>query len=103
MIQMEFLSDVSGERLDVFLARQIENISRSHVQRLLAKGQIAVDGRVCKANYKLHLGERIICMLPPVGEASVLPEDLPLDVLYEDADIIVVNKARDGCSSSGRG
>ena len=94
MIQMEFLSDVSGERLDVFLARQIENISRSHVQRLLAKGQIAVDGRVCKANYKLHLGERIICMLPPVGEASVLPEDLPLDVLYEDADIIVVNKAR---------
>ena len=94
MIRMEFLSDVSGERLDVFLARQIENISRSHVQRLLAKGQIAVDGRVCKANYKLHLGERIICMLPPVGEASVLPEDLPLDVLYEDADIIVVNKVR---------
>lgn len=94
MIRMEFLSDVSGERLDVFLARQIENLSRSHVQRLLAKGQIAVDGRVCKANYKLRLGERIICMLPPAGEALVLPEDLPLDVLYEDADIIVVNKAR---------
>ena len=94
MIRMEFLSDVSGERLDVFLARQIENLSRSHVQRLLAKGQIAVDGRVCKANYKLRPGERIICMLPPAGEALVLPEDLPLDVLYEDADIIVVNKAR---------
>lgn len=94
MIRMEFLSDVSGERLDVFLARQIENLSRSHVQRLLAKGQIAVDGRVCKANYKLRPGERIICMLPPTGEALVLPEDLPLDVLYEDADIIVVNKAR---------
>ena len=54
MIRMEFLSDVSGERLDVFLARQIENLSRSHVQWLLAKGQIAVDGRVCKANYKLR-------------------------------------------------
>ena len=94
MIRMEFLSDVSGERLDVFLARQIENLSRSHVQRLLAKGQIAVDGRGCKANYKLRPGERIICMLPPAGETSALPEDLPLDVLYEDADIIVVNKAR---------
>ena len=89
-----YVADSTGERLDVFLARQMENCSRSYVQRLITDGNVRVDGAPVKPNYKLRSGEEICCTVPPAEEVVIAAEDIPLDVLYEDEDIIVINKAR---------
>lgn len=93
-MSMTFIAELAGERLDVFLVRNIPDVSRSYAQRLLASGQVTVDGTVHKANYKLRGGEEIVCTMPPVEEVSIEPENIPLDILYEDTDIIVINKRR---------
>ena len=62
---MRFTSDRVGERLDVFLVRQMPALSRSYAQRLIAGGNVAVDGERRKANFKLSGGEMVVCTLPP--------------------------------------
>ncbi len=82
----------SGERLDVFIANNAEGITRSFAQNLIKKGEVTVDGAVQKANYRLKEGQTVRFALPEPELAEALPEDIPLDVVYEDGDIIVVNK-----------
>ena len=89
-----FAADKDGERLDVFLVRQQPELSRAHVQKLIASGEVLVDGRARKANFKLKAGASVSLKLPEAAPIEVKPEDIPLDILYEDEDIIVVNKAR---------
>ena len=86
--------DTAGERLDRFLARMQPELTRSHIQKLIASGDVRVDGRAQKAGYKSRGGEAVTLVRPAPEATEVLPEDLPLDILYEDEDIIVVNKAR---------
>ncbi|MDO4203640.1 MAG: RluA family pseudouridine synthase [Selenomonadaceae bacterium] len=83
-----------GSRLDAFVAKNLEDISRARVQKLLDEGWLTVDGAVKKANYRLNGGEEIKLEIPPAVSTEALPEDIPLDILYEDSDIIVINKAR---------
>ena len=94
MMRTVFTADRADERLDLFLVRRLPDLSRSYAQRLIADGQVTVDGAERKANYKLRGGEEIVCTMPPAEEIEICAEDIPLDILYEDADIIVVNKAR---------
>ena len=94
MMRTVLTADRADERLDLFLVRQLPELSRSYAQRLIADGQVTVDGTARKANYKLRGGEEIACTMPPAEEIEIYAEDIPLDILYEDADIIVVNKAR---------
>ena len=89
-----FISDQIGERLDVFLVRQLPTLSRSYAQRLVAEGHVTVDGERRKANFKLSGGESVACTIPPAEAVEIRAENIPLDVLYEDADIIVINKPR---------
>ena len=89
-----YQADQTGERLDVFLVRQQPDFSRAHVQKLLRDGGALVDGRVRKANYKLNGNEIITLTIPEAEPVEIKAEDIPLDILYEDEDIIVVNKAR---------
>ena len=89
-----FSADCAGERLDVFLVRKMPDLSRSYAQRLIEEKRVTVDGTPRKANYKLRGGECVACDLPPVEEVSVRAENIPLDILYEDADIIVGTKPR---------
>lgn len=89
-----FTADKDGERLDVFLVRNEPELSRAHIQKLIASGEVLVEGRQRKANYKLKLGSQVSFSLPEAAPIEVRPEDIPLDILYEDGDIIVVNKAR---------
>lgn len=91
---MIFHVEQAGERLDVFVARQQPELSRSHVQKLIEDGNVLVDGKARKANFRLHGGEQVELSLPEPEPVEILPEELPLDILYEDADIIVINKAR---------
>ena len=78
-----------GTRIDVFLADAMENLSRSGVQKLIEEGHITLNGGRTKANYKLRERDIIDVEVPEVKEVEILPEDIPLDILYEDADVIV--------------
>jgi len=81
-----------GTRIDVFLAENMEDLSRSGVQKLIDEGMITLNGGKTKANYKLREKDIIDVTVPEVKEVEILPEDIPLDILYEDNDVIVVNK-----------
>lgn len=89
-----FSADKAGERLDVFLTRKWPDFSRSHIQKLIAKGEVVTVGKVRKANYKLALGDEVQITLPEAVPVAIEAENILLDILYEDDDIIVVNKAR---------
>src|ERR1035437_7005220 len=85
--------EAKGQRLDLFLAAQLEGVSRSRVQLLLDQGDVLVDGLHEKASLKLRGGERIdITGEPRPAPLKSMAEDIPLDVVFEDADLAVVNK-----------
>ena len=84
----------SGERIDRFLSKDLENLSRSYLQKLLKDGDIRVNGKPVKANYKVTAGDEIQVCIPEPENPDILPEDIPLDILYEDDDILVVNKPK---------
>ncbi len=82
-----------GQRLDQFLADQMEH-SRSFIQNIIKDNDVLVNDVVKKANYKVSAGDTISITLPEAESTEVLPENIPLDVLYEDGDMIIINKAR---------
>jgi 23S rRNA pseudouridine1911/1915/1917 synthase len=82
----------AGQRLDSFLAAHLSDISRTHVQRLIDEGRVLVDGCAKKPSHRLEAGETITINIPPPPLPGVEAENIPLDILYEDADIAVVNK-----------
>ena len=91
---MKFAADKADERLDVFLTRMQPEFSRSHVQKLIASGNAMVNHAVRKGNYKLKAGDEVELSVPEPENTEILPENIPLGILYEDKDIIVINKAR---------
>ncbi|WP_243369669.1 RluA family pseudouridine synthase [Geotalea sp. SG265] len=92
-IELTVPENVEGERLDTFIARNVETLTRAAVQRLVESGMVTVDGVPPKPSLKLKGGERVTVVVPPPVEAAPVPEDIPLEILYEDRDLIVVNKA----------
>ncbi len=82
----------AGARLDAFLASRIEGWSRARLQRLIEDGDVLVNGRAAKASYKLRANDEIEAELTALPTTSFLPEDIPIDVVYEDDELIVVNK-----------
>lgn len=82
-----------GQRIDQWLALRIDGLSRSRIQSLIVDQEILVDGLPIKSNHRLKKGESVQVNLPPPEEAEPQPEDIPLDIVYEDQDVIVVNKA----------
>ena len=83
----------AGQRADVALAGMLE-LTRSNMQKLLDEGRAVKGAKVIKSNYKLKLGDEIIVTLPEPQPLDVQPENIPLDIIYEDEDVVVVNKAR---------
>jgi 23S rRNA pseudouridine1911/1915/1917 synthase len=81
-----------GLRLDVFLSRRDPSLSRSRVQRLIAQAAVRVGGRPVRSSHKVRERETIECEIAPVNEYDVMPEDIPLSVIYEDASLLVVDK-----------
>lgn len=95
VIRIEAKEDARGERLDVYLSRKLsEEISRSRVQSLIAEGNIFLNGGRPKASHKVKPGDVVEVSVPAAREWDVAPEDIPLDVVYEDDDMLVVNKPR---------
>ena len=100
---MILTADVSGERLDAFLARSIENMSRSGAQKLLEEGCVLRCGKPGKKNDKLNIGDEICVTLPEPKEVDIVARDIPLDIVatemeldivYEDDDVLVINKPK---------
>ena len=81
-----------NQRLDAFLASSLDGLTRSQATRLIESGEVAVNGRAVSKSYKLAGGEGIAVTLPEPEPVEAVPQDIPLDVVYEDADVIVVNK-----------
>jgi 23S rRNA pseudouridine1911/1915/1917 synthase len=84
----------SGDRVDALLARSVETLTRSAAQRLIENGSVTLFGEPVKKNYRCAPGDEFEIILPPPEDVPLLPQNIPLDVVYEDGDVIVVNKPR---------
>ncbi|MBI3802738.1 MAG: RluA family pseudouridine synthase [Nitrospirae bacterium] len=81
------------ERIDLYLIRRGVSLSRSRIQNLIEEGQILINGHPTKASYRVREGDRIDVKIPPPAPLELIPEEVPLDVLYEDESLLVLNKA----------
>lgn len=86
--------DMEGERLDVFVAEQLDSLSRSQVKKLIGDGQVRVDGAVRKSSHKVAEGETVVVAIPPERPVLLEAENIPLDIVYQDDDIAVINKPK---------
>lgn len=90
---LEITENQAGERIDRFLADS-QDLTRSFLQKILKEGEVIVNGKSVKANYKLRKGDRIEFEIPEAVEPDIIAEDIPLSILYEDADVLVVDKPK---------
>jgi len=92
----EFVVDKEDvkKRLDLFITEKIDDISRSYIQKGIEEGWIKVNGKISKANYKVKSGDLIVAEIPEPKKYSIDPEPIPLNIIYEDSDIVVINKPR---------
>ena len=86
--------DGTDDRIDKFLAEQCEELSRSFLQKLLKSGEVSVNGQAVKASFRLSEGDLIVFEVPEAAKPEILPEPIPLDILYEDEDVILINKPK---------
>jgi len=90
----ESKNEYVGVRIDKVLSTELADYSRAYIQKLLDDGNITVSNKPVKANYKLKAGDYVSISIPEPEELEVLPENIPLDVVYEDSDIIIINKPK---------
>lgn len=91
---MELIPETAGERIDVYLARELPDLTRSAVQKLLEQGQVTLHGIPIKKNSKTEAGAVYTVTLPEIKEIPLVAQDIPLDVVYEDDDLLVINKPK---------
>ena len=91
---MTLYADLPGERLDAFLARCGENLTRSAAQRLIEEGQVLRNGKPGKKNDKLNMGDQVEYTVPEAKKVDIAPTEMQLDIAYEDEDVIVINKPK---------
>ena len=91
---LSIIAEESGERIDALLARTVAGLSRSAAQRLIEKGAVRTGDRPVQKNTRCEAGTEITVTLPETEEVPLLPQEIPLDIVYEDGDLIVVNKPR---------
>lgn len=93
-ILLEVTEREQNLRVDKYLADQLKDQSRSYIQKLIKDGQITLDHKVIKSNYKVQSGDCLKVCIPELKEPDILPENIPLDILYEDEDVLVINKPK---------
>jgi len=94
-IQITVAENEAGQRLDAFLAAKIPDMSRSYIQKLIEDGLILVNGQSTKGKVKTYSGMNIEVYMPEAEPLQVKPENIPLNIVYEDSDILIINKPRD--------
>ncbi len=93
-LSLSVSNDESGMRLDKFLSERLPDLTRSYLQKLIKEGAAAVNGKAVKAGLKLSADDCVSIVIPEPEELSIEPENIPLEILYEDSDVIVVNKPK---------
>ncbi len=95
-MRTELLADIPDEdtRLDAFLAANLQELSRSRIQQLIGEGCVTLDGKALKKNYRVGAGDLFAVEVPELRRAEPEPENIPLDIVYEDGDLIVLNKPK---------
>ena len=91
---MTYTADLSGERLDAFVARAVPELTRSAAQRLIEEGNVKRNGKPGKKNDKLAPGDIIDVTIPEPKEVDIVAKEIPLDIVYEDEDVVVINKPK---------
>ena len=90
----EFYIEEKGERIDKYLSDMLSSHSRSYIQKLISNGNVLVNNNIIKSNYKLSPGEKVIVGIPFPETLNIEPENIPLDIIYEDDDVILINKPK---------
>lgn len=93
-IIMEITPEMEGERIDKCISNYLESLSRSYIQKIIKDGKAYVNDAVVKANYKVKVDDKVQFEIPDCEEPDIPPQDIPLDILYEDKDVLVVNKPK---------
>ena len=91
---MILTASMDGERLDAFLSRSAEGLSRSAAQKLIADGNVLLNGRPARKNDRLRVGDSVELTIPEPREVDIAPKQMPLDIVYEDEDVAVINKPK---------
>ena len=91
---MILYADIQAERLDAFLARSADGLSRSAAQKLIEEGCVKRNGKPAKKNDKLNIGDQITLTIPEPKEVDIVPTEMTLDIVYEDEDLLVINKPK---------
>ena len=94
LMKIEIEEEYDDIRLDKVLSSYLSDLSRTYIQKLISDGLVTLAGKTLKANFKVATGQEIEVILPEPETLKLLPEAIPLDILYEDADVIVVNKPK---------
>jgi 23S rRNA pseudouridine1911/1915/1917 synthase len=92
--KMILIAEISGERLDAFVARTAEGLTRSAAQRLIEDGCVKRNGKTAKKNDKLNMGDEISVEIPEAKPVDIVPREIPLEIVYEDEDVLVINKPK---------
>lgn len=92
--QFTVTKEEAGGRIDKYLSEQLFELSRSYLQKLLKEEAVFVGGKAVKANYKVNPGDTVILEIPEAVEPEIVPEEMNLDIIYEDKDIILINKPK---------
>jgi 23S rRNA pseudouridine1911/1915/1917 synthase len=87
-----FIADKTGVRLDKYVGEKCSELSRTHAQKLISSGYVTVNGHAAKVGLKLNIGDRVDIIIPPSTPTSPLPEAIPLNIVYEDDDLLVIDK-----------
>lgn len=94
LFRFQVTEDYEEERIDKYMSILIDSLSRSFIQKMMKEEKVLVNGKPVKANYRLKTEDEICFELPEAVEPDIEPENIPLDILYEDADVLVVNKPK---------
>ena len=91
---MILFPDTAGERLDAYLARSVPDLSRSGAQKLLEDGNVTLNGKKAKKNDRLNPGDQVQVEIPEPQPVDIVAKDIPLEIVYEDEDVLVINKPK---------
>lgn len=94
VVQTKVEEEFDKVRVDKYLSTVLDDLSRSYLQKLISENRVFANGKAVKANFKVKTGQAIEIYLPEPKSAEIVPENIPIDIIYEDSDIIVINKPR---------
>ena len=92
--RFEITEETEDERIDKCLSMLIDSLSRSFIQKMIKDGSVYVNGQPVKGSYRVRAEDNVVFRLPKAVEPDIAPEPIPLDILYEDDDVVVVNKPK---------